>query len=103
MASCHNVPRPGKRVMNDPSNSDRTETADRMDIIDLYAARGIVPCPHGGEFRCPHAESCSMMARRHGREFHTGTWPYVGADYGKARVSGYLIRVLFVAMERGGK
>ncbi len=88
--------------MDNPSKADRMETADRIGIMELYVTRGIVPCPPGGEFRCPHVEPCSMIARRHGREFHTGTWPYVGAGYGKARVSGRLTRVLFVAMERGG-
>jgi uracil-DNA glycosylase len=33
---------------------------------------------------------------------HTGTWPYIGAEYGQALIRRYLVRILFVAMERGG-
>lgn len=91
-----------RTALSDPSNSDRMETADRMAIMGLYASRGIVPCPSGGGFRCPHIATCSKMAARHGKDFHTGTWPYVGAGYGRAHVSGHLLRILFVAMERGG-
>jgi hypothetical protein len=61
-----------------------------------------VPCQSENDFGCPHAGECSAIARLHDAEFHTGTWPYVGVDYGNARVSDRQVRVLFVAMERNG-
>ena len=81
---------------------DSLDTADRVAVRDFYRSRGIVPCHSKEDFRCPHAGECSATARRRNAEFHTGTWPYVGVDYGSASVSGHHVRVLFVAMERGG-
>ncbi len=88
--------------MENPSDIDRMETLDRLAIQKLYGARGIVPFPPSSEF-CPGCLSeCNRLARLRNVPFNTGTWPYIGAEYGKARVGGRNIKVLFVAMERGG-
>lgn len=88
--------------MDEPNELDRMETVDQLAIIALYRRRGIAPCQSEQDFHCPHLQQCSMKARSQGLRFLTGTWPYVGAEYGNARVSGHSSRILFVAMDRGG-
>jgi uracil DNA glycosylase superfamily protein len=82
---------------------DTLVTTYRTVIQELYARRGILPCQQMNDFCCEHKADCSRKPPKPGLAFHTGTWPYVGALYGDARVHGTPVRILFVAMERGGK
>jgi hypothetical protein len=82
---------------------DTIETSDRVAIQALYKRLAIAPTISSTEFGCTHLDNCSRRCREGGRRFHTGTWPYVGAHYGSATVDGYIARILFVAMERGGR
>ncbi len=78
---------------------DTRDTAYRRGIQDLYKCCGIVPAAQG--FACPAFQGeCSA----HGTiPLHTGNWAFVGCEYGTARINGLPIRILFVAMDRGGK
>jgi hypothetical protein len=71
-------------------------------IQELYERLGIEPAFGGASFHCPHYEECSKHCEIRDK-FHTGTWPYVGAEYGQAIIKGHRAKILFVAMERGGK
>ena len=86
------------------TKADRMRTTERTDIKKLYREQGIEPSRFRKNFRCPNLKACSSSQQ--GRDsrvrFCTGTWPYIGADYGNAQVAGCSIGVLFVAMERGG-
>jgi hypothetical protein len=83
------------------AKADRMKTAKRMAIQRLYRKQGIQPCPSAKKFGCPQKDKCFDRADE--MEFYTGTRPYIGAHYGEAKVWGRSIRVLFVAMDRGGK
>jgi uracil-DNA glycosylase family 4 len=86
--------------MNDSViDADRTKTAARTAIKRLYQRQHILPSAHQKDFRCSHLDDCSGSRS----ELCTGNWPYIGAHYGEARVSGRRLRILFIAMERGGK
>src|ERR1051326_6816173 len=82
---------------------DTLVTAYRNSISELYLRNGITPCEQMEDFSCAYRSKCSSKPPRPELVFHTGTWPYVGALYGNARVQGNPVRILFVAMERGGK
>src|SRR5579872_6658309 len=72
---------------------------------DCHSEREITPRYDGqqGPF-CPHYKKCSESNKaRISTELIKGTWPYIGVGYGRARVSGHEIKLLFVAMERGGQ
>jgi len=88
---------------NAVENPDTVGTKPRAAIRELYDRLCITPCLGLQDFRCPHLPECSPKPGRSDVPFHTGTWPYIGACYGQARVLGNLIRILFVAMERGGQ
>ena len=89
-----------RRHMNENViDADRTKTAARTAIKKLYQSQCIVPSAHQKDFRCSHLDDCSDSRS----ELCTGNWPYIGAHYGEARVSGRRLRILFIAMERGGK
>jgi hypothetical protein len=77
---------------------DELITADRLALRTLYLQRGIVPAREG--FGCPHLSCCSVAAKL---KLITGTWAYVGTAYGQARVDGRAVKILFVAMDTGGK
>ncbi len=77
---------------------DRKATAGRERLRALYRKIHIVPAPRRS-FECPKLKSCARVS--HGGLI-TGTWAYVGTAYGQARVSGRRVRILFVAMDRGG-
>ncbi len=66
------------------------KTAKRTAIQKLHRELGIEPSRYKKDFRCPHVEKCSRSRRARDRhvKFCTGTWPYIGARYGKAKVSG---------------
>jgi len=82
---------------------DAEETQDRLNIKGLYQRLGIVPTSSLRDFRCCHVNECSTDVLRRGGRFNTGTWPYVGPEYGRATICGRPARILFIAMERGGQ
>lgn len=83
-------------------STDDLETPERLATRELYERLGIVPASVADDFRCPNLADCSRLSRARGARFHTGTWPYVGPEYGRAVIRGRRVRILFVAMERGG-
>jgi uracil-DNA glycosylase len=83
-------------------STDNLETPERTAARELYEFLGIVPAPVMGNFRCPSLSECSRQCRDRGERFNTGTWPYIGAEYGQAVIKSCRVRILFVAMERGG-
>lgn len=91
--------------MSDATNADKVETAQRVAISKVYDRQGITPAARNDDFRCPHLEKCKSSVRVNSQQlkFRTGTWPYVGLDYGKALVRGHPTKILFVAMERWGE
>lgn len=80
--------------------TDDCNTSFRRQISVLYRDRGIMP---DSSFACSALEACDAPARRRGSRFDTGNWPYIGEGYGSASVAGRLAKILFVAMDRGGK
>lgn len=89
----------------DVIKADRMRTAERTAIKALYRTQGIRPSRRMKDFGCPNLEkycSSSQQGRNSRVRFCTGTWMYIGANYGNAQVAGRSIGVLFVAMERGG-
>src|SRR5262249_55815209 len=72
-------------------------TKSRKELQKLYSERGIVPAPR--DFACPNLPSCSQAANH---KLITGAWAYIGTGYGRARVNGRPVKILFVAMDRGG-
>ncbi len=84
-------------VPADGDERDTRATQHRAKIYALYTDRGIVPCLQG--FGCRSLALCSAQGCC---RLHTGNWAFVGSEYGQARIGGYLTRILFVAMDRGG-
>jgi uracil-DNA glycosylase len=82
-----------------PDVSDQMKTAQRTAVQKLYRKLSIEPS--SSRLFCRPEKKCQCLAQ--GRSYWTGTWPYIGANYGKAKVSRLSIRILFVAMERGAK
>jgi len=81
---------------------DLLETGDRHAIRAVCASLGIEPTSSANSFRCPNLCSCSAAIHARSGRFHTGTWPYVGAQYGNATIRQHVARILFIAMDRGG-
>jgi signal recognition particle subunit SEC65 len=79
---------------------DREMTPERRNIKRLYMRLKIAPEEIG--FECHHKKDC-LSPRGGTRFFQTGDWPYVGSEYGKAKVLGKKTRILFISMDRGGK
>lgn len=77
---------------------DELMTTERVALRTLYSHRGIVPAWE--RFGCSCLSSCSAAAKL---PLITGTWAYVGTAYGQARVNGRPVKILFVAMDTGGK
>ena len=65
--------------------------------------------PSGGKFGCEYylgKEGCRRSLRnKWGRNVDVvcGDWPYIGLEYGKARVSGKPMSVVVVGMDGGGR
>lgn len=83
-------------------NQDRMKTTRRTAIQKVYRKQGIEPSSRK-YFGCPEDSCPKNKCLARDRKYWTGTWPYIGAHYGEAKVLGRSIRVLFVAMDRGGK
>lgn len=77
-------------------NDDEALTAERVSLCSLYAGRGVVPSR--GSFCCPLHTDCAGISG----PLITGTWAYVGTGFGRATINGQSVRILFVAMDRGG-
>ncbi|NQT34499.1 hypothetical protein HQ587_04850 [bacterium] len=80
-------------------DSDSQNTIIRTQIKKLYSQLKIVPSTTS--FGCAHLLSCQRSGKDD-RRFHTGNWAYVGVDYGKAKIQGKQVKILFIAMDRGG-
>ena len=80
--------------------TDRLSTPYRIAVIRLFNDRGIVPATEG--FRCDYLSECKQGAIKHNRNFITGSWVYVGSEYGSADFEGHPTRILFVGIDRGG-
>jgi hypothetical protein len=78
---------------------DKQQTKMRKAIEALYSRRGIVPTPEK-DFKCGCLQSCKATAEL---PLITGSWPYIGSAYGKARIGEREVRILFVAMDTGGE
>jgi len=76
---------------------DTRSTLVRRRIRALYEDRSIVPSRD--RLGCSSLPICSQSVRR---GLYTGNWAFVGCDYGKARIAESNVKVLFVAMDRGG-
>ncbi len=81
-----------------PTSDDYFLTSDRAAIQDLYIRLCIVPQREG--FQCKCLPSCSNAAQM---PLITGTWAYVGTQYGQATINRRPTKILFIAMDRGGK
>ncbi|MFA5890433.1 MAG: uracil-DNA glycosylase family protein [Actinomycetota bacterium] len=77
---------------------DERQTIQRTALRDMYAARAITPADDG--FGCPSLKRCAGSVAL---PLNTGNWAFVGCDYGLARVGGMPAKVLFIAMDRGGR
>ncbi len=82
-------------------NVDRLSTPTRRSLKELYRARGIVPAAQG--FACPHLRVCRIRKDGSKVPLNTGNWAYVGHEYGRALIQGRPAKILFVAMDRGGR
>jgi hypothetical protein len=85
-----------------PLPVDYEATEVRRAAQHLYGQLGVIPVVDTVEFGCAHLSKCRAHSERVGRAFHAGDWLYVGPEYGKAMVAGFPIKILFVAMDRGG-
>jgi hypothetical protein len=90
-----------EKVMSDPliERVDSLETPDRSAIRKVYDERRITPTIARKDFRCKHRDDCCPEPP----EYCYGIWPYVGSEYGGATIMGQRARILFVAMEQGGR
>ena len=72
----------------------------RSQIKKLYSELKIdIPT---NSFGCAHLSSC-LNSINSDRNLHKGNWAYVGVEYGNAKIQGRQVRILFIAMDRGGK
>ena len=89
------------------NRDDQKRTPARKLLVDLYSKRKIIPARGPQLFKCQDYEICSQAAAKKcskssSKRLITGSWPYVGSEYGKARVNGVPMRILFVGMDVGG-
>jgi hypothetical protein len=78
---------------------DEMMTAERASLQNLFLKRDIVPAQEHA-FRCENKASCQAAAKL---TLITGTWAYIGTGYGQAHVGGRPVKILFVAMDTGGR
>lgn len=97
------MPTPDYLRMIEKTADDKASTPYRAEVQELYTRLDIVPTDHSADFRCATCEECkeSLHLSAEG-VFNTGSWPYVGSEYGQAVIGGRSRRILFVGMERGG-
>lgn len=86
-----------RRFSHQFKDDDNLGTPERVAIKELYSRLRIIPQPV--DFQCVHLCSCSNSAKL---PLITGTWAYVGTQYGKALIKGRPTKILFVSMDRGG-
>lgn len=87
----------GRKMRRVNPNINSAATA----IKRLYKDLKIEPLP--GKFHCDYYEECrESLEKRLRRDIITGNWPYIGVDYGKAKISGKVCRILVIAMDQGG-
>ncbi len=80
---------------------DKRMTRLRHDVKKLYSELGIKPTK--GSFRCNNFANCCRSLRiRKRQKVITGSWPYIGIDYGKAKVAGKKLRIIVIGMDAGG-
>lgn len=82
---------------------DHRDTEFRRKIQQFYAENGLEPTELGESFGCKFLSDCAISCPEEGLCLHTGTWPYIGSEYGEATIYGSRARILFIAMERGGR
>ncbi len=80
-------------------DSDSQDTNPRIQITKLYSQLKIdIPTT---SFGCAHLSSCQRSIKEDGKLL-TGNWAYIGVDYGKAKIQGKQVKILVIAMDRGG-
>jgi len=81
------------------TNSDRNSVITR--IKRLYKNLKIEPLP--GNFNCDYYVECNRsLPKKLRKDIVAGNWPYIGVNYGKAKIAGKDCRILVVAMDQGG-
>ncbi|OGP93008.1 MAG: hypothetical protein A2156_05730 [Deltaproteobacteria bacterium RBG_16_48_10] len=79
---------------------DSVKTAARDKIIELYSSQNITPSVKFEDFRCPSKLFC--LGTKDKDKWRSGTWAYIGSQYGEAQINGKFTKVLIVAMDKGG-
>ena len=84
---------------------DSDMTTWRTKVKDLQTNLGIGPSE--GCFHCEYFEGCNGCKKSLPPELRDilvcGDWAYVGRQYGEALIGGKRAKVLFIAMDRGGR